>query len=210
MPISIAVFNSGYKPIPNPSGWTAPQQATWPATTATLIAGSTDALLVDALITTTEGERLAAWVQASGKNLSMLYITHGHPDHFFGAGPTLAAFPQAQFVALPEVVAEAHRSAQSLEHWKGWLGGNSTRTLPYPWHSCPTNWRSMVTHCGPSLSVGATASSTPRSRHSCLRRCRLQQHPHVAVPLHTGNPKRVARHARRPRSPPTGENHRGP
>ncbi|MGW3669045.1 MBL fold metallo-hydrolase [Streptomyces sp. NPDC005141] len=132
MPISIAVFNSGYKPIPNPSGWTAPQQATWPATTATLIAGSTDALLVDALITTTEGERLAAWVQASGKNLSMLYITHGHPDHFFGAGPTLAAFPQAQFVALPEVVAEAHRSAQSLEHWKGWLGGQFDENAAIP------------------------------------------------------------------------------
>jgi glyoxylase-like metal-dependent hydrolase (beta-lactamase superfamily II) len=123
MSVSINVFNSGYKPIPNPPGWTAPQQATWPATTATLIAGSTDALLVDALITTAEGERLAAWVQASGTKLSTVYITHGHPDHFFGAGPTLAAFPQARLVALPEVVSDAQRSARSLENWRVWFGG---------------------------------------------------------------------------------------
>ncbi|MFF0110695.1 hypothetical protein [Streptomyces hirsutus] len=38
MALSINVFNSGYKPIPNPPGWTAQQQATWPASTSTLIA----------------------------------------------------------------------------------------------------------------------------------------------------------------------------
>ncbi|MET8136542.1 MBL fold metallo-hydrolase [Streptomyces sp. NPDC005251] len=132
MPVSIDVFNSGYKPIPNPPGWTAPQQATWPATTATLITGSTDALLVDALITTAEGERLATWVQASGKNPSTVYITHGHPDHFFGAGPTLAAFPQAQLVALPEVVSDAQRSAQSLESWRAWFGGQFDEKAAIP------------------------------------------------------------------------------
>ncbi|MEU0436155.1 MBL fold metallo-hydrolase [Streptomyces sp. NPDC006290] len=132
MPVSIDVFNSGYKPIPNPPGWTAPQQATWPATTATLITGSTDALLVDALIATAEGERLATWVQASGKNLSTVYITHGHPDHFFGAGPTLAAFPQAQLVALPEVVSDAQRSAQSLESWRAWFGGQFDEKAAIP------------------------------------------------------------------------------
>ncbi|MFJ6837054.1 MBL fold metallo-hydrolase [Streptomyces sp. NPDC091209] len=132
MSVSIDVFNSGYKPIPNPPGWTSPRQATWPATTATLISGTTDALLVDALITTSEGERLAAWVQASGKDLSTVYITHGHPDHFFGAGPTLAAFPQAQLVALPEVVSDAQRSARSLESWRAWLGGQFDEKAAIP------------------------------------------------------------------------------
>ena len=116
----------------SPPGWTAPQQATRPATTASLIAGSTDALLVDALITTAEGERLAAWVRDSGKNLTTVFITHGHPDHFFGAGPTLAAFPQAQLVALPEVVSDAQRSARSLESWRAWLGGQFDEKAAIP------------------------------------------------------------------------------
>jgi hypothetical protein len=47
---------------------TAPP-ATWPASTATLISGDHDAVLVDALLTTTEGERLAAWVENTGKRL---------------------------------------------------------------------------------------------------------------------------------------------
>lgn len=125
MSLSIRVFNSGYKPIPNPPGWAATQQATWPATTATLIGGSGDALLVDALFTTSEGERLATWVQDSGANLSTVYITHGHADHFFGAGPTLAAFPQARLVTLPEVVTEAQeqRSSQSLKSWNTRFAG---------------------------------------------------------------------------------------
>ncbi|MFF9221920.1 MBL fold metallo-hydrolase [Streptomyces viridosporus] len=84
MTLSINVFNSGYKQIPNPSGWPARQQTTWPVSTSTLIAGDRGALLVDALLITTEGERLAGWVKSWGKNLSTIYITHGHDDHFFG------------------------------------------------------------------------------------------------------------------------------
>ncbi|WP_327686015.1 MBL fold metallo-hydrolase [Streptomyces sp. NBC_00467] len=130
--MSIDVFNSGYKPVPNPPGWTAPQQATWSATTATLISGSTDALLVDALITTAESERLASWVRDSGKNLTTVYITHQYLDHFFGAGPTPAAFPQAQLVSLPEVVSEAQRSARRWTIEGDGSVGSSMRRRPFP------------------------------------------------------------------------------
>ena len=58
--LSIDVFNSGYQPVPAGPGWdSAP--ATWPASTSTLISGDRDAVLVDALLTTSEGERLAVW-----------------------------------------------------------------------------------------------------------------------------------------------------
>jgi hypothetical protein len=56
--LSLDVFNSGYKPIPGGPGWPENEQATWPASTSTLIASDTDAILVDALLTTAEGERL--------------------------------------------------------------------------------------------------------------------------------------------------------
>jgi hypothetical protein len=59
--LSIDVFNSGYKPIPGGPGWDDGTPATWPASTSTLISGDRDAVLVDALLITSEGERLAVW-----------------------------------------------------------------------------------------------------------------------------------------------------
>jgi glyoxylase-like metal-dependent hydrolase (beta-lactamase superfamily II) len=91
MTLSVDVFDSGDKPIPVAPGWDDSTPATWPASTATLISGGRDALLVDALITTSEGERLAAWVRRSGKRLRAIFVTHGHGDHCFGAGPVLDA-----------------------------------------------------------------------------------------------------------------------
>ena len=124
--LSISVLNSGYKPIPGGPGWDPDKQATWPARTATLIAGERDAILVDAFLTKSEGAELADWVQKSGKRPSHIFITHGHGDHFFGAGPTLAAYPNARLVTLsPQFAAEAAGQVgpQGMAVWNGWFAG---------------------------------------------------------------------------------------
>jgi len=76
----------------------------WSPTAATLIYGERDAVLVDPLMTAAEGEDLAGWIAASGKNLTTIFVTHGHGDHFFGAAPVLDRFPDAKMVATPAVV----------------------------------------------------------------------------------------------------------
>ncbi|MEV4263966.1 MBL fold metallo-hydrolase [Kribbella sp. NPDC049584] len=76
----------------------------WSPTAATLIYGERDAVLVDPLMTQAEGEDLAGWVAASGKNLTTIYVTHGHGDHWFGAAPVLDRFPDAKVVATAAVV----------------------------------------------------------------------------------------------------------
>ena len=91
--LSIDVFNSGYKPIPGGPGWDDSTPATWPASTSTLISGGGDALLVDALLTTSEGERLASWVQKIGKQPRAVFVTHGHGDHSSGPGRCWTPFP---------------------------------------------------------------------------------------------------------------------
>jgi glyoxylase-like metal-dependent hydrolase (beta-lactamase superfamily II) len=76
----------------------------WVANSSTLIHGERDAVLVDTLLTTEQSKTLLDWVVASGKNLTAIYITHGHGDHFFGLAPLLDHFPRAKAVATPEVV----------------------------------------------------------------------------------------------------------
>ena len=76
----------------------------WPPISSTLISGERDAVLVDTPITIEQARALANWVVASGKNLTTIYATHGHGDHFFGTSTILERFPRARFVARPEVI----------------------------------------------------------------------------------------------------------
>ena len=108
--LSIDVFNSGYKPVPGGPKWDGKTPATWPASTSTLISGDRQALLVDALMTVEEGERLAEWVKSSRRHPGAILVTHGHADHFFGAGPVLDTFPGAHLVASDQRVVDEARS----------------------------------------------------------------------------------------------------
>ena len=124
MSLTLDVFNSGYVPVNGGPGWESARAATWPASTATLIAGERGAILVDALMTIEEGRQLASWIGDSGKNLTNIVITHGHGDHFFGAGPVLAAFPEARLVALNTAVvdeARMHVVDPILQNWIEWF-----------------------------------------------------------------------------------------
>jgi glyoxylase-like metal-dependent hydrolase (beta-lactamase superfamily II) len=76
----------------------------WVANSSTLIYGERDAVLVDTFLTADQSQSLLDWVVASGKNLTAIYITHGHGDHFFGLAPLVARFPGAKAVAMPAVV----------------------------------------------------------------------------------------------------------
>src|SRR5947208_3100227 len=80
------------------------KQQMWSPISSTLIYGKRDAVLVDAFITVEQAGALVDWVAASGKNLTRIYATHGHGDHFFSASTVLQRFPRARLVATPDVV----------------------------------------------------------------------------------------------------------
>jgi glyoxylase-like metal-dependent hydrolase (beta-lactamase superfamily II) len=80
------------------------RQAYFQATASTLIYGARDAVLVDAFMTVKQASALGDWVATRGKNLTTIYITHGHGDHWFGVGTLLERFPNARAVATPNVV----------------------------------------------------------------------------------------------------------
>lgn len=86
------------------AGPPVPDSLNWVANSATLIQGQRGAVLVDTFLTIDASRELAEWVVASGKNLTTIYITHAHGDHFFGASQVLERFPRARLVATPGVV----------------------------------------------------------------------------------------------------------
>jgi glyoxylase-like metal-dependent hydrolase (beta-lactamase superfamily II) len=101
-------------------------QAMFQAIASTLIYGKRDAVLVDAFMTVKQADALVDWVAASGKNLTTIYITHGHGDHWFGIGALLERFPNARAVATPDVVRvmRQHASPEFLERfWKAGFPG---------------------------------------------------------------------------------------
>ncbi|MGI0001816.1 MAG: MBL fold metallo-hydrolase [Nitrososphaeraceae archaeon] len=97
------------------------KQVMFQAIASTLIYGKQDAVLVDTFMTVKQADALVDWVAASRKNLTTIYITHGHGDHWFGISALLERFPNAKAVATPDIVGvmRQHASPEILERvWK--------------------------------------------------------------------------------------------
>lgn len=81
------------------------EELLWVTGTVTLIYGERDAVLVDTFLSEQHSKELLDWVVESGKNLTTIYVTHAHGDHFFGLKHLLDKFPNAKAIATAPVVA---------------------------------------------------------------------------------------------------------
>src|SRR5258708_37265935 len=81
----------------------------WSPISSTLISGKRDAVLVDTAITIDQNQKLVDWIAANGKNLTMIYATHGHGDHFFVVDIVQKKFPKARFLTTRQVIAVMHK-----------------------------------------------------------------------------------------------------
>ncbi len=91
---------------------------------STMISGDKDMLVIDPQFSLSEAHRLAAEILESKKNLTTIYISHPHPDHFFGLAVLHQAFPNARIVALP-ATANAIKTAWPARQkfWQSTYGG---------------------------------------------------------------------------------------
>jgi glyoxylase-like metal-dependent hydrolase (beta-lactamase superfamily II) len=94
---------------------------------ATLITGEKEAVLIDAAFTRADAHRLVSAVLDSHKTLTTVYVTHGHPDHYFGAEVIKQAFPKVKIVALPETIADINKTWKGkVKQWGPMYGANLT------------------------------------------------------------------------------------
>lgn len=111
-PVRATVFvgrwpNVPFEEMPEvmPSGLFSP-------TTATLISGESEVVLIDALYLKEDVRDLGDLIERTGKKLTTIYVTHDHPDHYLGIGPLLERFPDAKCFALPQVVESMHETME--------------------------------------------------------------------------------------------------
>jgi len=88
------------------------EHLTWVTNTVTLIYGERDAVLVDTFLSEQHSKELVDWVAESGKNLTTIYVTHAHGDHFFGLKLLLDRFPNARAFATASVAAAIQKQIQ--------------------------------------------------------------------------------------------------
>ena len=107
----------------------------WSPTSATLIYGERDAVLVDPLLTVDETRALANWIAAKGKQLTTIYVTHGHGDHSFGISVLREKFPAARALATERVLRHMRKQAAPdyiRRVWESYFPGQLPREVAFP------------------------------------------------------------------------------
>lgn len=91
-----------------------------------IVMGENDAVLIDTQWTLSNAHRLIAEIAETGKHLKTIYVTHAHPDHYFGLGVIAEAFPSARIIALASVARTInHQFFGKLEHWEQIIGATN-------------------------------------------------------------------------------------
>jgi len=88
-----------------------------------IVIGKNDAVLLDAQWTLSNAYRVIAEILETGKHLKAIYVTHAHPDHYFGLGQIAEAFPEARVTALPSVANTINKQFfGKMEYWEKVIG----------------------------------------------------------------------------------------
>ena len=98
-----------------------------------VILGEQEAILVDAQWRSSDAKEVAKMITDSGRELTHILITHGHPDHYWGLGTILEVFPTAKVLAREGVRTEiANQFAAKWIHWQPLMGDDMPLTPVVP------------------------------------------------------------------------------
>lgn len=118
-PLTLQVFNPGRTSILPVS--------------STLIIGPSEVVLVDAQFQKNDAEDLVKLIKSSGKKLTLVYISHGDPDYYFGSEVIQKAFPECPFYAIKDTIDLIKSTkAAMLDYWSPILKENTPRNIVVP------------------------------------------------------------------------------
>lgn len=101
--------------------------------TAVVVAGGREAAIIDAGFTVTDGQRIAAAAEATGKPVTTIFVSAGDPDYYFGLQPVTAAFPRARVLSTPEIISHIRDTyLGKLATWRPYLGDNLPTDVAIP------------------------------------------------------------------------------
>ena len=90
-------------------------------------------MLIDAQHIRTDVADLADLIERTGRQLTTIYVTHGHADHWYGAGELLARFPEARLVATPPILGYIHQAAETeSQQWAAMFGDRVVKPTAFP------------------------------------------------------------------------------
>lgn len=100
---------------------------------AVLVAGKTDAVLLDTGFTRADALRIAAMVLDSKKALKTIYISQADPDFYFGIEVLKQYFPDAKVVTTAPTLKKIEATLPSkLQVWGPRMGANAPKQVPLP------------------------------------------------------------------------------
>jgi len=95
-----------------------------------LVSGASEAVLIDAGFTLSDGKALAEAIKATGKRLTTIYVSQSDPDYYFGLRPVHEAFPQARVIAASATIAAMRASVEKkIGAWGPQLKENGPRAV---------------------------------------------------------------------------------
>jgi glyoxylase-like metal-dependent hydrolase (beta-lactamase superfamily II) len=98
-----------------------------------LVAGQTDAVLLDTGFTRADALRIAAMVLDSKKTLKTIFISQADPDYYFGIEVLKQYFPEAKVVTTAPTLKKIQATlATKLQVWSPRMGGNAPKSVPLP------------------------------------------------------------------------------
>jgi glyoxylase-like metal-dependent hydrolase (beta-lactamase superfamily II) len=108
-------------------------KGTFSPTTSTLVLGSRDAVLIDAQHIRRDVAALGDMIARAERRLTTIYVTHGHADHWYGAGELANRFPGARPVTTAGVVDYINESAeQAAGQWSAMFGDRVVEPTAIP------------------------------------------------------------------------------
>jgi glyoxylase-like metal-dependent hydrolase (beta-lactamase superfamily II) len=108
-------------------------KGTFAATTSTLVFGASEAMLIDAQHIRSDVTALGDLIERTGRRLTTIYVTHGHADHWYGAGELVARFPGARVVATLPVLEYIHQAAEvEAQQWAAMFGDRVVKPTAVP------------------------------------------------------------------------------